>query len=83
MFVFAPFSVQDDAVRCLKAMAKRLKTLDEVHKGLVLMEMKRIGEKYKHILVKFKNDIAAERESTTLGLSDTVALVIDFLEDRT
>lgn len=47
------------------------------------MEMKRIGEKYKHILVKFKEDIAAERERTTLGLSDTVALVMDFLEDRT
>lgn len=57
--------------------------MEEEHKGLILMEMKRIGVKYKDILSRYKSDIESEKAGTALGLSDTVKLVLDFLEDRT
>lgn len=57
--------------------------MEEEHKGLILMEMKRIGVKFKDILIRYKSDIESEKAGTALGLSDTVKLVLDFLEDRT
>ncbi|XP_071845676.1 uncharacterized protein [Apostichopus japonicus] len=74
---------EEDADHCLRAMVKRLHTMEEEHKGLILMEMKRIGVKYKDILIRYKSDIESEKAGTALGLSDTVKLVLDFLEDRT
>ncbi|XP_030833626.1 uncharacterized protein LOC100888215 [Strongylocentrotus purpuratus] len=71
-----------EAGRCLKILFTKLKSIDPMWTGVVLMEVKRIGQAHKECLAVYKPNIVKLKKCQQIGVPDLVLALIDFLEGR-
>lgn len=66
----------------MKILFTKLKSIDPMWTGVVLMEVKRIGRVHKECLAVYKPNIEKLKKCQQTGVPDLVLALIDFLEGR-
>ncbi|XP_071964883.1 uncharacterized protein [Antedon mediterranea] len=70
------------AIKILNILADQLQTVQALYQSIVLLEMKRIGQKFPECLTTHRAKIEAMKNSPQMGIGDLVISLIDFMEGR-
>nr|XP_054759991.1 uncharacterized protein LOC129266170 [Lytechinus pictus] len=73
---------ETEAARCLKILFTKLKSIDAMWTGVVLMEVKRVARDHKECFAVYKSNIEKLRTCQQIGVPDLVQDLINFLEGR-
>ena len=74
--------MQQQAARCMKILSDLITKADAVWQMGLLLQMKRIGMRYREELYKYRSQIEGLKESPQSGMAEVVQGIINFLEGR-